>query len=217
MRACGSTVRNWFQVQAGQTQIVAFTITVPENATPGDHAGIAATVQSVGPSADGNQVSIESRVGFPIMTRVTGELTLAIEPGSVEYHLSWNPFEPGQITARYTIVNDGNVRIQATPRAREPRQVVNRRSRCASHGAASRRASGRQRLSLRRLAGLLRSGTGHYRSNGGDARRRATDCRGRDGDVRRLGRATSRSCWFCSGSPWWFSQSPSADSDRGCV
>jgi hypothetical protein len=105
-------------VAAGATEIVQFTVTVPENATPGDHpAGIAATVQSVGPSGDGSQVSIESRVGFPIMTRVTGELkpSLAVAPVRVDYTMSWNPFQPGSVTAVYELVNDGNVRIQAEP------------------------------------------------------------------------------------------------------
>lgn len=106
------------EVPAGGTEIVAFTISVPDNATPGDHAaGIAATVQSVGPGGDGNAVSIESRVGFPIMTRVTGELrpSLSIEPVSINYNLSWNPFQPGHVTAVYQLVNGGNVRIQASP------------------------------------------------------------------------------------------------------
>jgi hypothetical protein len=106
------------RVDAGGSQIVEFTISVPENATPGDHAaGIAATVQSVGPSGSGTQVAIESRIGFPIMTRVTGELhpSLSIEPVSVDYRISWNPFQPGQVTAVYEVVNDGNVRIQAAP------------------------------------------------------------------------------------------------------
>ena len=116
------------EVPAGETEIVAFTITVPENATPGDHAaGIAATVQSVGPSGDGNQVAIESRVGFPIMTRVTGELrpSLNIEQVSVDYNLSWNPFQPGQVTAVYQLVNAGNVRIQASPVVESQGQTTN--------------------------------------------------------------------------------------------
>lgn len=106
------------QVGAGETQVVEFTITVPENATPGDHAaGIAATVQSVGAGADGNQISIESRVGFPIMTRVTGELdpSMGIEPLRVEYRMSWNPFQPGEVVAVYELVNNGNVRLQTIP------------------------------------------------------------------------------------------------------
>ena len=90
------------EVGAGETRIVAFTVSVPENATPGDHAaGIAATVQSVGPSGTGTQVGIESRVGFPVMTRVTGELhpSLSIDAVRLDYDLSWNPFQPGQVTA----------------------------------------------------------------------------------------------------------------------
>ena len=105
-------------MDAGETQIVPFTIAVPENATPGDHAaGIAATVQSVGPGGNGTQIAIESRVGFPIMTRVTGDLrpSLEIDPLSVEYEMSWNPFQPGLVTATYQVVNDGNVRLQASP------------------------------------------------------------------------------------------------------
>lgn len=105
-------------VGAGETEIVAFTVSVPENATPGDHAaGIAASVQSVGADEGGNAVSIESRVGFPVMTRVTGELrpSLGIEPGSIGYDLSWNPFQPGRVKATYRLVNDGNVRMQAKP------------------------------------------------------------------------------------------------------
>ncbi len=106
------------EVAAGSIEIVPFTITVPENATPGDHAaGIAATVQSVGPSGDGNEVTIESRVGFPIMTRVNGEFrpSLSIEPVQMGFNLSWNPFQPGVVTAIYEVVNDGNVRMQASP------------------------------------------------------------------------------------------------------
>lgn len=106
------------EVAADETQIVAFTITVPDNATPGDHAaGIAATVQSIGPDGAGNQVSIESRVGFPVMTRVTGELrpVVAIESSSIEYRMSWNPFQPGQVIANYQVLNDGNVRVEVVP------------------------------------------------------------------------------------------------------
>ncbi len=74
-------------------------------------------MQSVGPSGNGTQVAIESRVGFPIMTRVTGELqpSLAIESAHFDYEMSWNPFQPGRVTAVYEVVNDGNVRIQAAP------------------------------------------------------------------------------------------------------
>ena len=89
-----------------------------QNATPGDHlAGIAATIESVGTGADGNQLTVESRVGFPILLRVNGELSpsLVLNPVSTSYQFSWNPFEPGRVTAVYEISNDGNVRMQVTP------------------------------------------------------------------------------------------------------
>jgi hypothetical protein len=53
-------------VPAGATEVVPFTITVPANATPGDHpAGVAASVMSDGAGA----IGVESRVGFRVMTR----------------------------------------------------------------------------------------------------------------------------------------------------
>lgn len=118
--AAGTWVENpeSVEVAAGETEIVAFTVSVPDNATPGDHpAGIAASVETVGPSGDGTTVSIESRVGFPIMTRVNGKLSpsLNVDPVSTQYNLSWNPFQPGQVVAVYELANDGNVRMQASP------------------------------------------------------------------------------------------------------
>jgi hypothetical protein len=65
----------WIEVQdevtvgAGETVIVPFTTTVPENATPGDHAaGIAASVLSQQVEEDGAMAGVESRVGFRVMT-----------------------------------------------------------------------------------------------------------------------------------------------------
>lgn len=59
-------------VEPGGSGTVPFTVTVPENATPGDHAaGIAASVVSQGTGPDGSGVGVESRIGFRVMTRVT--------------------------------------------------------------------------------------------------------------------------------------------------
>jgi hypothetical protein len=105
-------------VGPNESVVVEFTITVPETVTPGDHAaGIAATIESIGTGADGNQLNVESRVGFPVLLRVSGELSpsLAVEPVSVSYNFSWNPFEPGEVVATYNVINDGNVRMEATP------------------------------------------------------------------------------------------------------
>lgn len=108
----------WIQMQdsvaleAGQSAIVPYTITVPEDATPGDHpAGVAASILA----SDG-AIGIESRVGFRVMTRVTGELapSLAVT-ATARYAGSLNPFEPGRIRVDYRIENTGNVRLGAAP------------------------------------------------------------------------------------------------------
>jgi len=77
-------------VEAGQTVVVPFSVTVPERAEPGDHAaGIAASIRSV-QSAEGTQLGVESRVGFRVMTRVAGELapSLDIAATAADYRLS---------------------------------------------------------------------------------------------------------------------------------
>lgn len=101
-------------VEPNQTVVVPFTTTVPENAIPGDHAaGIAASVRSAGTDADGSQVGLESRVGFRIMTRVTGEVSPSIEASVVatDYALSWNALRPGVATVTFDVTNTGNASV----------------------------------------------------------------------------------------------------------
>lgn len=98
-------------IPAGETAIVPFEITVPDNAGPGDHAaGITASVLSVQTGDDGANVGIESRVGFRVTTRVTGEITPEPVIGAVSgaYALSWNPFRPGEVTVTFEVENAGN-------------------------------------------------------------------------------------------------------------
>ncbi|GAA4672599.1 hypothetical protein [Phytohabitans rumicis] len=105
----------WIRVQdkvtvgAKATAVVPFTITVPRDATPGDHpAGIAATITSTG-----GTVAVESRVGFRVMMRVSGTVTasLAVDDLTATYKRSWNPFSAGAILVRYTATNDGSVAV----------------------------------------------------------------------------------------------------------
>ncbi|KSU56359.1 WxL protein peptidoglycan domain-containing protein [Microbacterium enclense] len=100
-------------VAGGQTAVVPFTVSVPEDATPGDHlAGVAASVVSRGDS----QVGLESRVGFRVLTRVTGELSVALSAGVTStFDSSWNPFQSGGLRIDYRIENVGNTRLGATP------------------------------------------------------------------------------------------------------
>lgn len=103
-------------VEPGESVIVPFTITVPDLAEPGDHpAGVAASVVTTQSSGDGTNLGVESRVGVKVITRVKGELEPALEISNVsaEYHGTWNPLRPGQVTATFELANVGNTRISA--------------------------------------------------------------------------------------------------------
>ena len=58
-----------FDLAPGESRLVPFTVSIPAEATPGDHAGgIAASVQS--PSG---QVTLDRRLGTRMYLRVSGE------------------------------------------------------------------------------------------------------------------------------------------------
>src|SRR5690606_18399488 len=103
-------------VEAGETEVVEFTVTVPERTEPGDHAaGITASVTSVQAAEDGTNVGAVSRIGVRVLTRVTGEVTpaAALEGVVTRYDLSWNPARPGHATVTFEVHNEGNTRLFA--------------------------------------------------------------------------------------------------------
>ena len=115
----------WIDVQEkvtvapGGVAVVPFTIEVPDNATPGDHAaGIAASIFSAG-SGDGASIGVESRVGFRVLTRVSGEIApgLVVDETDAVYTRSWNPLKPGSVLVTYTLENTGNVRMAVSGHA----------------------------------------------------------------------------------------------------
>ncbi|WP_043535328.1 WxL protein peptidoglycan domain-containing protein [Salinispora tropica] len=97
---------------------VPFTLAVPENATPGDHAGgVVASLATSAADAQGNQVAVDHRVGTRIYLRVTGELqpALTVENLRVRHAGSLNPLVGGTLTATVTVRNTGNVRLTGRP------------------------------------------------------------------------------------------------------
>jgi hypothetical protein len=104
-------------VPAEGDALVPFTVTVPADATPGDHpAGITAGVSAQSQSENGTAVGLQARVGLRVHLRVTGEIqaALAIAPVSVGYAYSWNPFAPGHVEVVYDVANTGNVRLESS-------------------------------------------------------------------------------------------------------
>lgn len=96
--------------------VVPLTLTVPANATPGDHAaGVVASMTGTGEAAEGGRVSVDHRVGTRVYLRVTGPLRPALTTTDVRLdgHTPWNPFRLPHITATFTVRNNGNVRLPA--------------------------------------------------------------------------------------------------------
>ncbi len=112
-------VGSWITLKRGRVVVpphsevsVPFTLEVPVDATPGDHTG--GIVTSLVTEAD-QGVGVERRIGTRIYVRVAGELApaLAVSGVRVDYDGTWKPWSPGTATVRYTVVNTGNVRLQA--------------------------------------------------------------------------------------------------------
>lgn len=99
--------------------IVPFSIHIPENATPGDHAaGIVAVFARSGADSGGGQVSVHYRVGTRIYLRLSGELApaLSITDLSVSYSGTLSPTKGGDLNVAFTVSNDGNMRLTGEPR-----------------------------------------------------------------------------------------------------
>ncbi|MFC3494708.1 WxL protein peptidoglycan domain-containing protein [Glycomyces rhizosphaerae] len=112
---------------------VPFALTVPADATPGDHVGGIVAAVTEATDANGTEMLVERRVGARVHLRVSGELdpNLAPDMEHVTYHYDWNPVRPGTTSFDYAVENAGNVRLQgelvariAGPWGLLPREVV---------------------------------------------------------------------------------------------
>lgn len=104
-------------LEPGKQATIPFTLTVPLDATPGDHVGaIVAGSISVADSGSGQLVEVERRTGTRLYVQVDGELTadLAISSLSTDYAHSANPFG-GSAEVSFAVENRGNVRLGGTP------------------------------------------------------------------------------------------------------
>jgi hypothetical protein len=96
--------------------IVPFTIKVPRDATPGDHAGgIIASITRRVVGRHGAHIRIEQRVGARVYARVAGQLRprLVISGITTHYAGTLSPFAGGTLTVTYAIRNVGNLDLRA--------------------------------------------------------------------------------------------------------
>jgi hypothetical protein len=117
-----------YRVEPGQRIDVPFSITVPQDAEPGDHAGaILATDAdrgSIGADSDDPNLQVRERVGARVYVRVEGPIAPAVRIDRIDVeHDSPSfavPFFSSDGSARVTweITNTGNVRLTPTAQLR---------------------------------------------------------------------------------------------------
>lgn len=96
-------------LEPGESIDVPFTITVPSDATPGDHTGGIITSWSTGGSGT---VESEHRSAMRIHISVPGERVAELSVGDVvvEAGAAWVPFAPVALDVTYQLTNSGNSR-----------------------------------------------------------------------------------------------------------
>lgn len=108
---------NDITLPVGKQATIPFTLTVPVDATPGDHVGaiVAASIATTD-NGDGTVVDVERRTGTRLYVQVDGPLEpkLAVTDLEMTYHHSANPMG-GSADVTFTVENQGNVRLGGTP------------------------------------------------------------------------------------------------------
>ena len=109
-----SFAKTTLTIQPGERVNEPFTVTIPSNASPGDHTGgVIASTLLAATNAQGAKVNVDRRLAVPLYLRVAGPLHpgLAIESVSTRYHGTYNPLGGGNIDVTYTVHNTGNERL----------------------------------------------------------------------------------------------------------
>ncbi|GAA1528754.1 hypothetical protein GCM10009827_052470 [Dactylosporangium maewongense] len=110
-----------YTVQPKKRADIAFTLRVPTNATPGDHAGgIVASVIERQTNPQGQQVNVDRRIAARMYLRVAGPVQPLVQVSSlnVVYGSPALPFGTGDLVVTYRLKNAGNVRVHGTAKVR---------------------------------------------------------------------------------------------------
>ncbi|MEV6162046.1 DUF916 domain-containing protein [Streptomyces sp. NPDC052052] len=97
---------------------IPFTITVPEDATPGTHVGgviaLDNALRGAGATDSGVDVSIQRAIAVRLELTVSGPLTpgLSVSKVRLDHAPGDAPFESGTTTVHYTVTNTGNTPVQ---------------------------------------------------------------------------------------------------------
>ncbi len=109
VRFAGGATSLEIPLEPGASQLVTFSVEVPADASPGDHAaGIVISV--VSPQGE---ILVDRRVATRLYVRVPGDLTASMTVSSIsaEYSGGLNPFS-GTTTITFTLKNNGNVALE---------------------------------------------------------------------------------------------------------
>jgi hypothetical protein len=106
-------------IAPGMASTIPITVTIPDDAAPGDHVGgVVASSPTAGVTDAGSVIELDRGIGTRLYVRVAGPLEpeLTIENLAVGYGTAFNTFG-GSTTVTYRVHNRGNVRISGTHRA----------------------------------------------------------------------------------------------------
>lgn len=110
----GGAKRISITLAPGESRVIPFTVNVPADASPGDHAG-GMIISSLTDSA---QVKLDRRIATRLYLRVKGEVTalMTVSSISANYVPTFNPFA-GTVNITFTLTNNGNVSLGANTAA----------------------------------------------------------------------------------------------------
>ncbi|GAA1725100.1 hypothetical protein GCM10009809_21080 [Isoptericola hypogeus] len=105
-------------IDPGGSVDVPFTVRVPDDAAPGDHAG--GVVTSLRQQTGDGALSVDRRLALRVHARVGGALApgLTVSDVDVAVHPTANPVGASSATVTYTLTNTGNARVVPTEAVR---------------------------------------------------------------------------------------------------